>query len=1101
VSHLAVEGVWGSARNLVVAGLLHVSRRPALVLVSGLSELHGTSRDLLFFAAHPGTHGGAGLGVAEFPPGPPAFWRGGPRREEDAERALCCHRLLRGELLALVTTPVGLSTPLLPPDEFRARTLILSRGDVVPRELLLERLEAVGYERVETVVEVGQWSLRGGIVDIFSPAEERPVRIEFFGDEVESLRAFDPTSQLSVETATSLEVLPLSLPAASAGVNVLAYLPKNTPVMLDDPTLLEAGVAPAREPASTEAGVAPAREPASTEAGVAPAREPASDDAPSPVPLGELLTGRQLVEFRLLPLSGGRPEGARPATPERTVARFTLEAHSVGSFRGQFRHLAAELRSWLAEGFRVRLVCQDLPQARRLRQILHEHGLEAWPGENLWGSEGLQVLTGECSTGFSVPAVGLTVLTETEIFGARRRTLRQPLYQRGAPLTAFTDLQTGDLVVHEEHGIGRYLGLKTLQVDARTGDFLLLEYAEGHRLYIPVERLGVISKYLGSDGEPIRLDRLGGASWQRVKESVRRALRQMAEELVQLYATRSILERRPFPADSPWQREFEAAFRFEETPDQLRAIEDVKADLERPGPMDRLVAGDVGYGKTEVALRAAFKAVMEGRQVAVLAPTTVLAQQHWTTFSERFAPFPVRVELLSRFRTPKAQKAVVADLRHGSVDVVIATHRLLSKDVDFKDLGLLIVDEEHRFGVAHKERLKQLRQTVDVLTLTATPIPRTLYMSLSGIRDMSTIETPPPERLPVETVVCRFDRTLIKETIEREISRGGQVFFVHNRVQSLPSMTAFLERLCPQARVVMGHGQMRERELEQVMLQFVTGQADVLVSTAIVESGLDIPAANTIVINRADRFGLAQLYQLRGRVGRGHVQAYAYLLVPADGRVDEVAQKRLRVIQELTQLGSGFTLALRDLEIRGAGNLLGAQQHGHIAAVGFDLYTKLLAEAVRELKGDPPEVSVDPVITVEVEAYLPDAYVPEINQRLALYKRLSGVTRPEEIPAVRTELQDRFGSLPLPAERLLEVVELRVLARAFGIEKVEAANGMALLTFSPSTSVLPERLLAVIREGRGQIRMRREFVLEAAVPERPWSAVHRALGALFEGLR
>jgi transcription-repair coupling factor (superfamily II helicase) len=787
--------------------------------------------------------------------------------------------------------------------------------------------------------------------------------------------------------------------------------------------------------------------------------------------------------------------------PSRPIVRFTLETRSAGSFRGQFRRLASELQTWLAEGFRVRPVCQDKPQAKRLGQILQEHTIETWPGENFWGSEGLQILTGDCSTGFSVPALGLVVLTEAEIFGAPRRTLRRPLYERGAALTAFTDLQTGDLVVHEEHGIGRYLGLKTLHVDAQKGDFLLLEYAEGNRLYLPVERLGVISKYLGSDGGPGRLDRLGGASWQRVKESVRAALRQMAQELIQLYAARSVLERRSFSADCPWQQEFEAAFRFEETPDQLRAIQEVKADMERARPTDRLVAGDVGYGKTEVALRAAFKAVMDGRQVALLAPTTVLAQQHWATFTERFVPFPVRVELLSRFRTPKQQKAVVAGLSQGTVEVVIGTHRLLSRDVGFKDLGLLIVDEEHRFGVSHKERLKQLRKTVDVLTLTATPIPRTLYMALSGIRDMSAIGTPPPERLPIETMVCRFDRTLIKEAIEREISRGGQVFFVHNRVQSLPSMTAFLQRLCPQARVVMAHGQMRERELELVMLRFVTGQSDVLVSTAIVESGLDIPSANTIVINRADRFGLAQLYQLRGRVGRGHAQASAYLLVPADGRVDEMAQKRLRVIQELTELGSGFTLALRDLEIRGAGNLLGAEQHGHIAAVGFDLYAKLLAEAVRELKGEPAETSVDPVILVPVEAYLPDAYVPEINQRLALYKRLAGLTRPEEIEAVRAELQDRFGALPPQVERLLEVVELRIEARALGIEKVEAASGTALLTFSPLTPVLPERLLAVIREGKGQIRLRREFVLEAVIPKRSWPEVRQALREMLGRLR
>jgi transcription-repair coupling factor (superfamily II helicase) len=586
-----------------------------------------------------------------------------------------------------------------------------------------------------------------------------------------------------------------------------------------------------------------------------------------------------------------------------------------------------------------------------------------------------------------------------------------------------------------------------------------------------------------------------------VKESVRAALRQMAEELLRLYAARSVVERSAFSSDSAWQGEFEAAFRFEETRDQMRAIEDVKADMAGPRPMDRLVAGDVGYGKTEVALRAAFKAVADGRQVAVLVPTTVLAQQHFNTFSERFGPFPARVELLSRFRSPKEQKAVIEGLARGSVDVVIGTHRLLSKDVAFKNLGLLVIDEEHRFGVSHKERIKRLRTSVDVLTLTATPIPRTLYMSLSGVRDLSVIETPPLDRLPVETIVTTFSRGVIKEAIDRELARGGQVFFVHNRVQSLASMTAFIRSLCPEARVAMGHGQMGERELEAVMVKFVDGQIDVLVSTAIVESGLDIPASNTIIINRADRFGLAQLYQLRGRVGRERQQAFAYLLIPADGRLDETAQRRLRVIEEMTELGAGFRLAMRDLEIRGSGNLLGAAQHGHIAAVGFDLYTKLLGEAVRELKGEPAAERVDPVVSADVEALLPEAYVPEVNQRLALYKRLAEIERAEEVAPMRAELADRFGPPPAAVETLLDVVALRVLARELGVERVEARGGRALFTFAPSTPVSPERILKVIAGSRGALALKKEYTLEARIPDGPWPAVRGALGAVLESLR
>jgi transcription-repair coupling factor (superfamily II helicase) len=1050
VPHLRVDGLWGAARGLVIEALLRASERSALVLVSRLPEVHQTRMDLRFFEQ---SFGAGPLSATAFPPGPSGSWSRGRQRDSDAERALLCSRLLAGERVTVVTTPAALATPLLAPHEFRSRAFHLDRGATVIRDTLLHRLMAAGYERVDTVVEVGQWSLRGGIVDIFSAGRTEPVRIEFFGDEIESLRTFDPTSQRSVHSVDGLEVLPLADPE-SAGAVLLDYLPPSAPVALYDPALLDAP----------------------------------PDDAPAPEPLPALLAGRQRIELGLLALSG-----------DDDASVYHLETRSVGSFRGQFRLFAPELQQWLAEGFRVRLVCQDDLQTKRLREILREHLIEPWPAgeEGLWGPEGLLVLTGECSTGFSIPALGLTLLTEEELFGARRRPLRRPLFQKGASLAAFTDLQAGDLIVHEEHGLGRYLGLQIFPVEGREGEFLLLEYAEGDRLYLPVERLGVVSKYLGGDGAPARLDRLGGSSWQRVKESVRAATRQMAEEILQLYAARSVLEGHAFSPDVPWQREFEAAFRFEETPDQIRAIEEVKADMEAHRSMDRLVAGDVGYGKTEVALRAAFKAVTDGRQVALLVPTTILAQQHWATFTERFAPFPVRVELLSRFRSANDQKAVLAGLRQGTVDVVIGTHRLLSRDVAFKDLGLLIVDEEHRFGVAHKERIKRLRKSVDVLTLTATPIPRTLYMSLSGVRDLSVIETPPLDRLPVETMISRFDRWLIKEAIERELDRGGQVFFVHNRVQSLPSMTAFLRRLVPGARVVMAHGQMRERELEGMMVRFVTGQADVLVSTAIVESGLDIPASNTIIVNRADRFGLAQLYQLRGRVGRERLQAYAYLLIPADGRIDETAQKRLHVIQELTELGSGFKLALRDLEIRGAGNLLGAEQHGHIAAVGFDLYTKLLAEAVRELKGEPEEAAVDPVVTVEVEAFLPETYVPEVNQRLGLYKRLAGLTRSEAIGEIRSELVDRFGPLPLPAERLLQVVELRVVAKSLGVEKIEAADGKALVTFAPRTKVFPERLLQIIRDGEGQIRLLKEFVVEASLPRGPWPAVHGALADLL----
>ncbi len=1048
VPRLEAQGLWGSSSALVVAALIGDSGRPALYVSPGTAERHRAAEDLRFFwkTLKPAT-----ARVLEFPPAEPAGWRG-RHRDHAAERALVCHALAGAGPVVVVATPAALGASVLAPDVFRERTFTLAVGASMDREELLQRLETAGYERVDTVVEVGQWSLRGGIVDIFAPTHERPVRAEFFGDEVESLRLFDPTTQRSIEALQEMTVLPLA--GADADHTIQAWLPRETLVVLDDPTLLEAP----------------------------------PEDAPSAVPLARSLGDFQRLELPLLQRGASH------------VPRVAMGTRSVGGFQGRFKDLAPSIRSWRAEGFAVRLVVDDEAQAERCRGILGEHDLEPWPGASLWSGEGLGIITGDCAAGFQLPALGLVLLAEEDIFGARRRRLRRPVFQRGAAIATFTDLNPGDLVVHEAHGIGRYHGLRTMSVDGRDADFLLLEYAEGGRLYLPVERLDLISKYMGAPSVAARLDRMGGGAWQRVKESVRAAVRQMAEQLLRLYASRQVAERRMFSPDTPWQREFEAAFRFEETPDQLRAIDDAKRDMESPRPMDRLVAGDVGYGKTEIALRAAFKAVADGRQVAVLVPTTVLAQQHFHTFSDRFAPFPARVELLSRFRSPKEQKAVVEGLKTGAVDVVIGTHRLLSKDVAFRDLGLLVVDEEHRFGVTHKERIKQLRTSVDVLTLTATPIPRTLYMSLAGARDLSVIETPPLDRLPVETIVAGFNRSVIKEAIDRELGRGGQVFFVHDRVQSLPSMTTFVRELCPEARVVMGHGQMGERELEAVMVKFVDGEADVLVSTSIVESGLDIPASNTIIINHADRFGLAQLYQLRGRVGRERQQAYAYLLVPAAGSLDETAQRRLRVIEEMTELGAGFQLAMRDLEIRGAGNLLGAEQHGHIAAVGFDLYTKLLAEAVRELKGEPPQASVDPVLTVGVEALLPDAYVPEVSQRLAIYQRLTELEGDDEIAAMGAELADRFGPPPPAVLALLDVVGLRAFGRRLGVERLEAGGGRALVTFAPSTPVAPERILAVIGRGGSGVMMRKEFTLEAVIPAGPWPAVRDALRALLESL-
>jgi transcription-repair coupling factor len=1041
---VVLEGLWGSAKALAVVALLRPDRPACIVAPPGPPGARVLD-DLRAFAALTGAK--APAEIVAFPAPHAALWRGGAEREEDAERAALLGGLLAAQPLWVVAPPRGVTGRLPAPEAVGRQRLTLAPGDRLDRDALVEHLAAVGYERVATVGEVGQWSVRGGILDVFSPARPTPVRIELDGDEVESIRAIDPTTQRSTEALPSVLVLPM-VPAGAGGATLLDFLPPDAPAVIEEPGLLEP-----------------------------------ADGEPD---LGAALGERPRVECGLLVTGAG--------------ATFHLDTRSVEGFRGQFRRLAARLVEWRAEGFRIRLMAGEAATAARLREILADHDLEGPIVPTLLSAEPLAVVQGGAHAGFECPALGLVCLTETELLGARRTARRRPAYQRGSGLSAFTDLAPGDLVVHVEHGIGRYGGLVTLTVDGQPGDYLLLDYAEGDRLYLPVQRMGAISKYVGAGDGAGRLDRLGGTSWQRTKESVRAAVRQIAGDLLQLYAARQVLTGVAAGPDTPWQHEFEAAFAFEETPDQLQAIAQVKADLERPRPMDRLVCGDVGYGKTEVAMRAALKTALDGRQVAMLVPTTILAQQHWTTFRERLAPYPVRVEMLSRFRSPREQKAVVSGLQTGAVDVVIGTHRLLSKDVVFRDLGLLIVDEEHRFGVAHKERLKQLRKTVHVLTLTATPIPRTLSMALSGIRDLSVIETAPADRLAVETVVCRFDPNVIKDAIERELARGGQVFVVHNRIQSLPALARLVQRLVPRARLAMAHGQMPEAVLERTMTRYVAGEFDVLLSTAIVESGLDIPASNTIVINRADRLGLAQLYQLRGRVGRDRLQAYAYLLVPADGRVDETAARRLRVIQELTELGSGLKVALRDLEIRGAGNLLGAEQHGQIEAVGFDLYMKLLEQAVRELRGEPVEEELDPVVTVEVAAYLPEAYVPEAGDRLALYKRLTGLRTFAEIEEVGAELQDRFGPLPAAAAQLLDVVGLRLRARVLRAEKLEARGGRALITFTIGTPVSPDRLLALLRARPTGLKLVREFVLQAAVPATPWREVYAALASLLDEL-
>jgi transcription-repair coupling factor (superfamily II helicase) len=751
--------------------------------------------------------------------------------------------------------------------------------------------------------------------------------------------------------------------------------------------------------------------------------------------------------------------------------------------------LVEHLRQWREQGWRVLLVCHQRGQAERLRDLLELHGLSLLfdPASTAKGARAgeLRLVLGDLAAGFRLPDEKLAVVAEEEIFGHRVRRRGLAAARAKALLSTLAELKEGDFVVHADHGIARYRGLQHLQMGRIEGDFLHLEYAGEDRLYVPVDRIEKVQKYVGSEGHIPRLDKMGGGAWEKAKVKARAAVEELARDLLKIYALREMAEGFRYAPPDRLFREFEAAFPYEETPDQLAAIGDVLGDMESERPMDRLICGDVGYGKTEVAIRAAFKAALDGRQVAVLVPTTVLARQHGETFAERFKGTPVEVEMVSRFRSAAEQKRILERAATGKIDVLIGTHRLLQRDVRFKNLGLVIIDEEQRFGVTHKERLKKLRAEVDVLTLTATPIPRTLHMSLMGLRDLSVIDTPPVDRLAIRTYVTRFDEELIREAIRRELRRGGQVFFVHNRVQSIAAMAEFVQTLVPEAKVVVGHGQMGEKALEEVMLAFVEGESNVLVCSTIIESGLDIPRANTIIINRADCFGLAQLYQLRGRVGRSRHRAYAYLLIPGEGTLTREARERLKVLQELTELGAGFRIASHDLELRGAGDLLGGRQAGQIAAIGFEMYTELLEEMIHELKGLAREEKIDPEIRLGLSAFLPEKYVPDPNQRLVFYKKLAAADDEESLYAAVDELRDRYGEIPPPAGLLLELMKLRVLMKRLKVELADYDGRQLIFGFHAGTPVPPEKILRLLEDPQGRYRFTPDYRLSVRLGKLP----------------
>jgi transcription-repair coupling factor (superfamily II helicase) len=970
-----------------------------------------------------------------------------PHLEIAGERVETMERVSRGELRVLITTARAALERTRIPGALRTLRLELRKGERHRLAELVARLEAMGFERVPMLEDVAQFSVRGGILDVYSFGMADPVRAEFWGDEIVELRQFDINTQRSTRDVPGAMVLPAESArpadeAAAERTTLLAILPPDTLVVEPVGTHLEPELRRTWDEAQHHIDLARRR-----------GEDPAARDELFEAPEQVLAALSALATVRLAPAGAD--------------ADVSFPLHEAEPVDRDIRWL----RRLVRDGTPTIILCDNSGQAERLEELLADEGSGPSPAALTVG-----VLQG----GFVIPPAGgvrgLRVLTDHEIFRRERRIRRKRRYVSGLALDT-AELRAGDYVVHLEHGVGIYRGMETIFVGQATLEVAVVEYEGGDRLNVPLYRIDQLERYrsasdVSEDSPPPRLHKLGGKRWAQQRDKTRSAIREMTAELLELYARRKVATRPSHVPDTPWQKQLESSFLFEDTPDQRTATLAVKQDMESTRPMDRLLVGDVGYGKTEIAVRAAFKAVQSGRQVAVLVPTTILADQHQRTFSERLADFPVRIEMLSRFQTVAQQKAVVAALADHKVDIVIGTHRLLSPDVTFKALGLLVIDEEHRFGVKHKEKLKQLRLETDVLTLTATPIPRTLHMSLAGLRDMTLMQTPPRDRSPVLTSLEPWDDGLIEEAIARELDRGGQVFFVHNRIETIGGVADHVRRVLPRARTAVAHGQMREHELEAVMHRFVSGDVDVLVSTMIVESGLDVPNANTMFVNRADHFGLAQLYQLRGRVGRSHRRAYCYLLVP--DVVDPDAERRLRVLEHHTELGAGYRIALRDMEMRGAGNLLGPEQSGFVQAVGFDLYLRLLDETVRHLvSGDGAPKRVPAEVSMDVPHHLPDDYIPSQDAKLDVYRRLSRVEEPKELETLRAELRDRFGPLPPPAEATLALAELRLAGGALGVESILVRGDEARITFSDSAVPRMKGLSAAFHEVQFQAEVRR----------------------------
>jgi len=1061
----------------IAAAAKRLSGGTVLLIVPADADIDDTVGDICFFLGV--LEGSADAVVSQqvlpFPSTQVDPYRGfQPHLKVASARARALHALASGAARVIVASAAALLTKVPEPASVLLSSAEIKPGiDLDPHELA-NTLVLGGYEPADPVDAHGEFTRRGGIFDVFPAGEELPIRIEFIGDTVESIRRFDPGTQRSVETLDRFGIVPVRETAPDELLKGLAPLhgslfqflrTGDSELWLSEPTDVENHVKSAWEHINTSYADAVERH----RGGPEPRRPADLMLAPEELQ-GELANAVVVEELEI----GDQGSGVGQ--------RVDVSSRPTAIFHGRIPDWIADVKNAQANGDHVVFVAGSHGRAERTVELLTDYDVRAVlasdAGDYVGGA--VMVAEGWLSKGFHLRPTGqqasrpaaLVLYAETDVFDEERRRTG-PGKKRSASaafLSDLRDLKVGDLIVHVDHGIGQFVGLK--QISVAGGDvvqeFLELRYHGDAKLFVPVERLDLIQKYTGGSKPP--LDRLGGTTWQRAKTKVKKAMRDMAEELLKLYAARKAVPGYAFGPDTHWQEEFEDAFEFDLTPDQATAIAEIKRDMESPTPMDRLLCGDVGYGKTEVAMRAAFKAVMDGKQVAFLAPTTVLAAQHLKTLQERFAAFPAKIEMVSRFRTRQEIKETLESLASGRLDVIVGTHRLLSKDVQYKDLGLLVVDEEQRFGVAHKERIKQMRKKVDVLTMTATPIPRTLNMSLVGIRDMSVIETAPKDRLAIQTNVVKFDSNVIVRALRSEIERGGQIYFVHNRVESIYSMGNLLQRLVPDARIVIGHGQMAEDALERAMLDFMAHQYDVLLATTIVENGLDIPNANTMIINRADRYGLSQLYQLRGRVGRSDRAAYAYLLIPPEEALSPVARKRLTAIKEFSDLGSGFRVAALDLEIRGAGNLLGGEQSGTIDAVGFEMYMKLLEETIRELKGEDLEDDVRASVNLKVDFRLDEHYVPDINQRLMIYRRIAGARSEDEIGRIVDEVRDRFGPLPTQVLNLADFARIRVLADGLGVETIDRADPVVAIKFRPKANVDPTHIIRLVQE-RGDLTL------------------------------